>query len=61
MLARPFRPSDGIYRISTMAEPYEITFNQFLIDDERPTLIHIRLGSARVSRADLGVLAKMKF
>ena len=30
----------GIYRISTMAEPYEITFNQFLIDDERPTLIH---------------------
>src|ERR1700736_4085515 len=31
---------DGIYRISTMAEPYGITFNQFLIDDERPTLIH---------------------
>src|SRR6185295_603846 len=30
----------GIYRISTMAEPYGITFNQFLIDDERPTLIH---------------------
>ncbi|HZR93933.1 MAG TPA: hypothetical protein VFA44_16170 [Gaiellaceae bacterium] len=30
----------GIYRISTMTEPYGITFNQFLIDDERPTLIH---------------------
>jgi flavorubredoxin len=30
----------GIYRISTVAEPYGITFNQFLIDDERPTLIH---------------------
>ena len=30
----------GIYRISTMAEPYGITFNQFLIDDERPALIH---------------------
>src|SRR5213075_417676 len=30
----------GIYRISTMAEPYGITFNQFLIDDERPALVH---------------------
>jgi flavorubredoxin len=30
----------GIYRISTWREPYGITFNQFLIDDERPTLIH---------------------
>jgi len=30
----------GIYRISTMAEPYGITFNQFLIDDDRPALIH---------------------
>jgi flavorubredoxin len=30
----------GIYRIATMAEPFGITFNQFLIDDERPTLIH---------------------
>jgi len=30
----------GIYRISTMAEPFGITFNQFLIDDEQPTLIH---------------------
>src|SRR2546427_6650282 len=30
----------GIHRIWTMAEPYGITFNQFLIDDEQPTLIH---------------------
>ena len=30
----------GIYRIATMTEPYGITFNQFLIDDEAPTLIH---------------------
>jgi flavorubredoxin len=32
--------SAGIYRISTMAEPFGITFNQFFIDDERPALIH---------------------
>jgi flavorubredoxin len=32
--------TSGIYRISTWADPYGITFNQFLIDDERPTLIH---------------------
>jgi flavorubredoxin len=30
----------GIYRISSMTEAYGITFNQFLIDDERPTLVH---------------------
>jgi flavorubredoxin len=30
----------GIYRISTMTEAYGITFNQFLIDDEEPALIH---------------------
>src|SRR4051794_38190404 len=30
----------GIYRIATMTAPYGITFNQFLIDDEQPTLIH---------------------
>jgi flavorubredoxin len=30
----------GIYRISTMTEAYGITFNQFLIHDERPTLVH---------------------
>ncbi|HEY2602116.1 MAG TPA: hypothetical protein VGI67_11205 [Thermoleophilaceae bacterium] len=30
----------GIYRISSWEERYGLTFNQFLIDDERPTLIH---------------------
>ncbi len=30
----------GIYRIATMTQPYGITFNQFLIDDERPMLVH---------------------
>ena len=32
--------SDGIYRISGLVPSYQITFNQFLIDDENPTLIH---------------------
>ncbi len=32
--------TDGIYRISTWTPHYHITFNQFLIADERPTLIH---------------------
>jgi flavorubredoxin len=31
---------DGIYRISGMVDIYGITFNQFLIEDERPMLIH---------------------
>jgi flavorubredoxin len=30
----------GIYRISTMTDTYGITFNQFLIDDDQPTLVH---------------------
>src|SRR5512134_981507 len=30
----------GIYRISTWTPEYGITFNQFVIDDERPALIH---------------------
>ena len=30
----------GIYRISTWSPESGITFNQFLIDDERPALIH---------------------
>ncbi|HJT81540.1 MAG TPA: hypothetical protein VJ719_10115 [Chthoniobacterales bacterium] len=30
----------GIYRIATWQDRYGITFNQFLIDDEQPTLIH---------------------
>jgi flavorubredoxin len=32
--------NDGIYRISGFIPRYHITFNQFLIDDENPTLIH---------------------
>src|SRR6266487_1123516 len=34
--------TNGIYRISTppSAEGAPITFNQFLIDDEMPTLVH---------------------
>ena len=31
---------DGIYRICSWNDIYGITFNQFLIDDESPTLIH---------------------
>jgi hypothetical protein len=31
---------DGIYRIATWTGSSEITFDQFLIDDERPALIH---------------------
>ena len=31
---------DGIYRISGIVDMYGITYNQFLIDDERPMLIH---------------------
>lgn len=31
---------DGIYRISTFVPEFELGFNQFLIDDERPALLH---------------------
>jgi flavorubredoxin len=31
---------DGIYRISTFSPELGITFNQFLIDDDQPALIH---------------------
>ena len=31
---------DGIYRIAGFVETYGITFNQFLIQDENPILIH---------------------
>jgi flavorubredoxin len=31
---------DGIYRIVGFVEGYGITYNQFLIDDRQPTLIH---------------------
>ena len=32
--------TDGIYRISGFSNTLGITFNQFLIDDEKPMLIH---------------------
>jgi flavorubredoxin len=32
--------TDGIYRIAGFINEYGITFNQFLINDEKPTLIH---------------------
>ena len=32
--------TDGIYRISGFVKEFGITFNQFLINDEKPTLIH---------------------
>jgi flavorubredoxin len=32
--------ADGIYRIATFTPTYGITFNQFLIVDDRPALIH---------------------
>jgi flavorubredoxin len=32
--------SHGIYRIAGFVDTFGITFNQFLIDDERPMLIH---------------------
>src|ERR671922_1727343 len=31
---------DGIYRISGLVDTFGITFNQFLVDDEQPILIH---------------------
>jgi len=31
---------DGIYRISGFVKEYGITFNQFLVDDDKPMLIH---------------------
>ena len=32
--------ASGIYRISTLNEETQFQFNQFLVDDERPALIH---------------------
>ena len=32
--------TDGIYRISGFSNTFGITFNQFLINDEKPILIH---------------------
>jgi flavorubredoxin len=32
--------NDGIYRIAGFVDTFGITFNQFLVDDEQPILIH---------------------
>ncbi len=40
MSARIDNIVDGIYRIGIWHPESKITFNQFLIDDERPTLVH---------------------
>jgi len=32
--------NDGIYRVAGLVNKFGITYNQFLIDDERPILIH---------------------
>lgn len=40
MATRIDQIAGGIYRISTWSQEAGITFNQFLIDDERPTLVH---------------------
>jgi flavorubredoxin len=40
MKTRVDEVADGVYRISTYVEEKRFQFNQFLIDDERPALIH---------------------
>ncbi len=42
-MARVDKVDDGIYRISTYTR--QLTFNQFLIDDEHPALVHTGLYS----------------
>ena len=39
-MARVDHLTGGIYRISTYAPEKRISFNQFLIDDDKPALIH---------------------
>src|SRR3982074_2749849 len=39
-MARVHHLTGGIYRISTYAHEKRISFNQFLIDDDEPALIH---------------------
>ena len=39
-MARIDHLTGGIYRISTYAPEKRISFNQFLIDDNNPALIH---------------------
>jgi flavorubredoxin len=31
---------DGIYRVTGFNDTFGITYNQFLVDDEKPMLIH---------------------
>jgi flavorubredoxin len=49
--------ADGIYRISTFEPKYGITFNQFLIDDERPAVVHT--GPFQVYENVRGAIAKV--
>ena len=39
-MARIDQVSDTIYRISVFTPEKRISFNQFLLDDERPALVH---------------------
>jgi flavorubredoxin len=39
-MARIDQVGDKIYRISVFTPEKRVSFNQFLIDDERPALIH---------------------
>ncbi len=39
-MAKIDRVADGIYRICTHVSEYALGFNQFLIDDEHPAIIH---------------------
>ncbi len=39
-MARIDQVADGIYRISAFTPQKRLSFNQFLIDDERPALVH---------------------
>ncbi|GHO71655.1 hypothetical protein KSC_105470 [Ktedonobacter sp. SOSP1-52] len=34
--------AEGLYRISSFSPTVGISFNQFFLDDEHPTLIHTR-------------------
>jgi flavorubredoxin len=45
-MARIDEVAAGIFRISAFNPVYQITFNQFLIADERPALIHTGIHSA---------------
>jgi Uncharacterized flavoproteins len=39
-MAQVDKVADGIYRICTLIQEYSVSFNQFLIEDEHPALIH---------------------